>query len=458
MKKFKKILMVISILVLCLISAIPASAAIKISEKSIVLIKGESKKLKITGTKIKPKWSSNKKSVVVVTSNGKVTAKKKGSATITAKVGKKKYTCKVKVEVPKLSKTKLTIIQGKTAKLKISGTSQRITWKSGNENIAIVTNNGTVKGIRAGTCKITAIIGQKKYSCKVIIKQQTLPMATPTPTAVPIPTVTPVPTATPEPTATPIPTDTPIPTATPDPTETPTPTASPMPTATPIPTDTPTPTVTPIPTDTPTPTASPIPTATPTPTIPPVSVERIELSDYNIEMYKYYSHKINATIYPENAGDQNITWESSDTSVATVDSEGLIKSLKEGTTTITARCGNVTNTCNVTVKEDDIHVTLDKYQSTISQSLIDSDGRIPSGYDVRVTVISSGMDITGLLAWPSYLGTIYKIEEYGLEGTWDEMNHIYTVNRVLMNYGYVDITASYRGLSETKRYTILISD
>jgi len=45
----------------------------------------------------KPKWSSSKKSVATVSKKGKVVAKKAGSATITAKIGKKKYKCKVKV-------------------------------------------------------------------------------------------------------------------------------------------------------------------------------------------------------------------------------------------------------------------------------------------------------------------------------------------------------------------------
>ena len=47
------------------------------------------------------KWSSSKKKVVSVTSKGKVTAKKKGNAVITAKVGSKKYRCKIKVVLPK---------------------------------------------------------------------------------------------------------------------------------------------------------------------------------------------------------------------------------------------------------------------------------------------------------------------------------------------------------------------
>ena len=53
-------------------------------------------KIKTKFTK-KVKWSSNKKTIATVTRKGKVTAKKQGTAVITAKIGKKKYKCKVKV-------------------------------------------------------------------------------------------------------------------------------------------------------------------------------------------------------------------------------------------------------------------------------------------------------------------------------------------------------------------------
>lgn len=45
----------------------------------------------------KIKWTSSKKSVATVNNKGVVVAKKKGVATITAKIGKKKYKCKVTV-------------------------------------------------------------------------------------------------------------------------------------------------------------------------------------------------------------------------------------------------------------------------------------------------------------------------------------------------------------------------
>ena len=82
-------------------------AVVKVSKKGMnaasrTLNKGQKYTLKLKGVKGKAKWSSSKKSVVTVKAakNGKsavITAKKPGSATITATVGKKKLVCVVKV-------------------------------------------------------------------------------------------------------------------------------------------------------------------------------------------------------------------------------------------------------------------------------------------------------------------------------------------------------------------------
>ena len=82
-------------------------AVVKASKKGMsvtsrTLNKGQQYTLKLKGVKGKAKWTTSKKSVVTVKAakNGKsavITAKKPGSATITATVGKKKLVCVVKV-------------------------------------------------------------------------------------------------------------------------------------------------------------------------------------------------------------------------------------------------------------------------------------------------------------------------------------------------------------------------
>lgn len=78
-----------------------SAAKIKLSKKSVTITKGKSVTLKLKGTKKKPKWSTSNKKIATVSKKGKVVGKKAGNAKITAKIGKKKYVCKVKVTKPK---------------------------------------------------------------------------------------------------------------------------------------------------------------------------------------------------------------------------------------------------------------------------------------------------------------------------------------------------------------------
>ncbi len=52
---------------------------------------------------------------------------------------------------------------------------------------------------------------------------------------------------------------------------------------------------------------------------------------------------------PENTTDKNVTWETSDATVATVDETGRVELLAEGTATITARDGDLSASCELTV-------------------------------------------------------------------------------------------------------------
>lgn len=81
-----------------------AKAKVKLNKKKLVLTVGKKAKLKVKGTKKKVKWYSSKKKIATVTKKGVVKAKKKGTAKIVAKIGKKKYTCKVVVKAKKKAK------------------------------------------------------------------------------------------------------------------------------------------------------------------------------------------------------------------------------------------------------------------------------------------------------------------------------------------------------------------
>ena len=103
MKTWKKRLTILFVACM-IISALPTNvqaagkSKIKLNKSKLTLNVGSTKTLKLKGTKKTPKWTSSKKNVATVTKKGKVKAKKKGSTIITAKLGKKKYKCKVTVK------------------------------------------------------------------------------------------------------------------------------------------------------------------------------------------------------------------------------------------------------------------------------------------------------------------------------------------------------------------------
>lgn len=72
----------------------------------------------------------------------------------------------------KLNKTKVTIYVGKTVKLKIKNnkSNKKVKWSSRNKKVATVTKKGKVKGKKAGKATIIAKVGNKKYKCKVTVK------------------------------------------------------------------------------------------------------------------------------------------------------------------------------------------------------------------------------------------------------------------------------------------------
>ena len=163
------------------------------------------------------------------------------------------------------------------------------------------------------------------------------PMETPKPIVTPNPTATPKPTAVPKPTAAPKPTVTPIPkpTAIPKPTQIPQPTKPVQPAK---------------PTATPRPTATPAPTATPK----PVKVSGIILNQTSLTMTsKGQTASLTATVSPANAANKSLTWSSSNSSVATVNANGTVTAVANGTADITATAADgsgVSAKCSVTVK------------------------------------------------------------------------------------------------------------
>ena len=86
-------------------------------------------------------------------------------------------------------------------------------------------------------------------------------------------------------------------------------------------------------------------------TVPqPVEVEKIDLDDPVGELALSQSIKIPVIISPENADNQQVSWETSDASVVSVDQDGTITGIKGGTAVITAKAYNgISSSMEVTV-------------------------------------------------------------------------------------------------------------
>ena len=82
-------------------------------------------------------------------------------------VKKSKKAKKGKKAKVSINKKKLSLLQGKTARLYLKNSKKKTTWRSSNKKVATVSSKGKVKAVKAGTAKITAKNGKKCYACMV---------------------------------------------------------------------------------------------------------------------------------------------------------------------------------------------------------------------------------------------------------------------------------------------------
>lgn len=81
-----------------------------------------------------------------------------------------------------------------------------------------------------------------------------------------------------------------------------------------------------------------------------IKEQGISLDKTEVGLAPNKSVKLTATVTPSNATNRNVTWSSSDTSVATVSDAGLVKTLKNGSAVITAKTASgLTAQCSVSV-------------------------------------------------------------------------------------------------------------
>lgn len=181
--------------------AAPKAKKIVLNVKKKTMNVGQTTTLKVK--KVSPsnasksvKYSTSKKSVATVNSKGKIKAKAAGTAiiTVTSKSNSKvKATCKVTVKQPvkeiRISKNVLAVQKGKTVNIKATvkpknASNKKLKYKTSNKKIATVNSKGKVKGIKNGTVTITVTAAdgsKKKATCKVGVYTAKIKKATVSP-------------------------------------------------------------------------------------------------------------------------------------------------------------------------------------------------------------------------------------------------------------------------------------
>ena len=127
-------------------------------------------------------WTSSNTDVAIV-QNGKITAKKLGTAIITVSSFGYRATCKINVvdtvalSKITLNKANITIKEKSAETLSITytpsnATNKKVTWKSSNTGVATVDSHGKVTGIKPGSATITAVSNDGGYAttCKVTVE------------------------------------------------------------------------------------------------------------------------------------------------------------------------------------------------------------------------------------------------------------------------------------------------
>ncbi len=166
-------------------------------------------------------------------------------------------------------------------------------------------------------------------------------------------------------------------------------------------------------------------TCTVTVTAIPVTSVTLDKTTHTINVGEEFT--LQATVNPDNATNKNITWSTSDATVATVDDNGKVTAKKAGTATITVTTedGNHTATCEITVTK----------KSTAIE-YVDNTLKV----NVYPTVVGDGFTV----AFADKFKKVLTLEIYSLSGT-----KVYT-KRINKDKQYVNVSSLKQGVYMVK--------
>ena len=332
----------------CRVTVNPTNAtSIQLNQSSVSLCIGET--ITLTAT-ISPetttdktiKWSSSDKSIASVDNTGKITAIAIGSTTITAQVGNIKASCAVAVkpiEVTsiELNQTSASITIGESINLTATvypenATDKTITWSSSKTSVATVVG-GKVTAIAEGNATITAQIGNIKAQCLITVNPVEVSSITLSQTSITLfagettnLTATIAPENATNKTITWSSLDSNIAAVNKDGIVTAITVGSTSIVAQ----------------------AGKI-TASCTVTVKPIEVTSITLNHSDATIFKGENISLIATIVPANATNKTVTWASTDSDIATVNSDGVVTGVEAGIAQISANIDDAWAYCTISV-------------------------------------------------------------------------------------------------------------
>ena len=150
--------------------------------------------------------------------------------------------------------------------------------------------------------------------------------------------------------------------------------------------------------------------------VPSIEVTSVSLNKATLEMVEGDTENLTATVMPANATEQGVTWTSSNGNVATVDAQGKVTAVAEGTAIITATSVNgKTSQCAVVVSKKANPVTA----ITLNKTTL----RLTEGENEILTVTYTPENADGRsVTWTSSNGNVATVDAQGkvtavVEGT-----------------------------------------
>ena len=382
---------------------------IEIQEQNITINKGDSKDLHVnyypdnTTDSKDVEWTVSPEGIVSVDENGKITALTAGTATVTATVGNKTATTTVNVKVPlngiNLSETDVTLNRPETVDLDVTldpvdatVEDNTVEWTSTDEKVATVDENGVVTPVAPGTTYIKAKVEDKEATCKITVKVPLEGISIKSETTL-------MKNQYEDLKVTYSPTDTTYEGKV-------TFTSSDESVATVDENGR----ITALKEGTTTITATAQENGVPfeskcVVTVKEVKIDSIAIDTVDFELGINRTKQLNVNFYPENTtDDKTVIWSSSDPSIVTVDENGVVKALKEGTAVITAKVGDKT----AQVKVTSVIVPIESIEVTIPGEV-----NIGDTFDIIVKVNPEDATIQNGMIYSSSDTNIISIDENG---------------------------------------------